>query len=193
MYSELAISVISQRIKWNASLDSEFTIALSDGNATGTSGKHFQSFHNLVSIDNIYASVPEIDMDEEPFNELLTDIRLQATLQTLNDIMDKHERYIPETDYSDVIISNAGLFDTAVGNKVAITVLELFLSTTRINLHERNAKLSASNLKLDLEGFKNENGHVVAKGIKSSYYSAVKAASNKLFPFEIVVNSPKIW
>jgi len=193
MYSELAISTIAERIKWNASLDSAFAVELSEDNKKGTSGKHFQSFHNLVSIDNMYAAVPEIGMDAEKFNTLLTDMRLQATLQALNDVLETNESYDPANDYSGVLISNAALFDNAVGFKVAINVLEMFLSTVRSNLPERNTKLSASNLKLELKGFKNENGHVVATGIETFYQLAVKKAVNKLFPVKPIVQNGKLW
>lgn len=193
MYSELAISTLKERIKWNPSLDSGFTIALSSGNATGTSGKHFQSFHNLVSIDNIYASVPEIGMDEPKFNALLEDIRLQATLQVINDVLERNEKYVTESDYSNVIVTNASLFDTAIGYKVATNVLEMFLASSRSNLDERNSKLSASNLKLELKGFKNDNGHVVATGLESFYQEAISKASKKLFPIEIIITSEKLW
>lgn len=194
MYSELTISTIAERIKWNDSLDSAFAVELSEDNQKGTSSKHFQSFHNLVSIDNIYAAVPEIDMDAEDFNNYLTDIRLQATLQALNDILETNENYDPVKDYSEVLISNAALFDNAIGYKVAINVLELYLSTSRSNFTERNAKLSASNLKLELEGFVNENGVMVAKGIKYYYQNAIKKAVEKLFPFEIIIKSSNnLW
>lgn len=193
MYSEVAIATLTDRIKWNASLDSGFTLALSSGNATGISGKHFQSFHNLVSIDAIYASVPDVAMGEEAFNALLSDIRNQAVLQTLNDVLERHEKYVATTDYSEILINNAALFDNAIGYKVCISALEMFLSTQRSNLPERNAKLSASNLKLELEGFTNENGNIVARGIKYYYENAVKKASQKIFPFEIVIKSEKYW
>lgn len=193
MYNELTISTLNERIKWNPSLDSGFSIALSEDNLLGSSGKHFQSFHNLVSIDNIYAAVPEIGMETEAFNAVLADIRLQATLQVINDVLESNETYVADTDYSDVISTNAPIFDTAIGYKVAISVLEMFLSTSRSNLAERNAKLSASNLKLELEGFINENGNVVAKGIKYHYQSAIKKAASKLFPFEVIVKSEQLW
>jgi hypothetical protein len=193
MYSELAISTLAERIKWNTSLDSAFAIELSDNNKIGSSGKHFQSFHNLVSIDNIYAAVPEIDMEEDDFNALLTDIRLQATLQALNDVLETNEIYDPLTDYSELLISNAALFDNLVGFKVAINVLEMFLSTIRINLPERNVKLSASNLKLELKGFRNDNGHVVANGIEAFYQLAINKASKKIFPINATVQNGKPW
>ena len=193
MYNELAISTLEKRLFWNKSQNSEFTIALDLSNATGTSGKHFQGFHNLVSIENVYNSVPDTAMTEIEFNAVLTDIRKQAVLQSLTDILDKNTLYLVEKDYSDTIINNASLFDNTVGYKVAVSVLEMFMSTSRINFTERNAKLAASNLKLELEGFTNENGHVVAKGIRNYYYAGVKAASKKLFPLFPTVNSNKIW
>lgn len=194
MYSELAISTIAERIKWNASLDSAFDLELSEENQKGASGKHFQSFHNLVSIDNIYASVPEIDMEQDEFNSYLTDIRMQAVLQVLSDVLEVHEDYVIDKDYSEIIISNAALFDNAIGYKVAVNVLELFLSTSRSNLPERNAKLSASNLKLELEGFVNENGIMVAKGIKYYYQNAIKKAVRKIFPIQIIIKSSNnLW
>ena len=193
MYSDLSISILEQRLFWNKSQNPEFTIALDGSNATGTSGKHFQGFHNLVSVENIYDSVPNTTMTEIDFNAVLTDIRKQAVLQSLTDIMDRNTLYLVDTDYSETILKNTSLFDNAIGYKVAVSVLEMFMSTSRINITERNAKLAASNLKLELEGFTNENGHVVAKGVRSYYYAAVKAASKKLFPLLPIVDSKKIW
>lgn len=193
MYSPESINTLKERIKWNNSLDSGFSVELSEDNKKGTSNKHFQSFHSLVCIDNIYASVPDVNMDSDEFNELLSDIRLQATLQTINDVLESNLDYVVETDYSDVMISKASLFDNAIGYKCAINVLEMFLSSTRSNLDERNAKLSASNLKLELKGFKNDNGHVVATGLETFYQSAVKKASSKLFPLEVIVKNGKSW
>lgn len=194
MYNEDSIKKLNERIKWNASLDSGFSIELSAENKKGDSGKHFQSFHNLVSIDNIYASVPEIGMDKDEFNSYLTDIRTQAVLQVLTDVLEVHEEYVFDKDYSEILISNAALFDNAIGYKVAINVLELFLSTSRSNLPERNAKLSASNLKLELEGFVNENGIMVAKGIKYYYQNAIKKAIRKIFPIQIIIKSSNtLW
>lgn len=193
MYSNDTISNLNERIKWNASLDPGFSVTLSTENETGTSGKHFQSFHPLVSIDNIYSAVPEIGMNQEKFNALLSDIRLQATLQAVSDVMDQNTLYVPETNYSDLIIANNGIFDNAIGYKVAINVLEMFMSTTRSNLVERNAKLAVSNLKLELEGFKNDYGVVVANGIKYYYQKAIRKASDKLFPLVPTVDSQQIW
>lgn len=189
MYYSEAISNIEERIRWNEALDSEFAIELSDINKSGTSGKHFQSFHHLVNIAYIYDALPDIDMDADEFNLILTDIRKQAVLQVLTDIIDKHPSSLPTTDYSSMILSNVFLFDNAIGYRVVIAVLELFMSTSRINIVERNAKLAMNSLKLELEGFKNDGGHVVAVGARRYYSDAVKDAARKLFPKRVIVQS----
>lgn len=193
MYNPESISVLTKRIRWNESLDPDFPIMLSHDNNIGLSGKNFQSFHQLVSIDNIYDAVPAIEMDADPFNELLSDIREQAVYHSVTEIMDKNNLYLPATDYSNMIIQNVQLFDDAIGYKVIMIVLEMFMSTKRSNLVERNSKFAISNLKLELEGFRNENGHVVAQGIRYHYDKVVKDATNKLFPQPIIVTSQQIW
>jgi len=193
MYSPEIISALTNRIRWNEALDSDFPIELSGINKTGTSGKHFQSFHQLVAIDNVYAAVPKADMDAGEFNTVLEDIRKQATLAAVSEIMDENDAYLPDLDYSELMKSNIAIFDKAIGYKVAVSVLELLLSSKRINPEERSAKLAAGNLKLELEGFRNENGHIVAKGIRYYYEKAVRSATNKLFPKKIIVKSDQIW
>lgn len=182
MISSEAISKLEERIRWNEALDSEFQISLNDQNKKGDSGKHFQRFHQLVTVENIYnAGAPTPDMEAEEFNNLLADIRLQAVLQVITDAIELNPEYNPEFDYSEQIIENPAIFDNAIGFGVAVSSLELMLSSKRINPDERNVKLSAANLKLELEGFKNESGHVVSSGIKYYYFKNVKVASERFF------------
>ena len=189
MYSNDVTLKLEKRIRWNTDYDTAFPVALDEFNATGESGKHFQGFHQLVTLSNIYnVGVSEINMEAAPFNAILTDIRKQAVLQMLNDVFDKNMYYDGTVDYSPVIEANIGLFDNAIGFGTAISVLELMLSSKRINADERNTKTSAANLKLELEGFTNENGVVVAKGIRFYYQRAIKAAVLKIFPTKAVVN-----
>lgn len=193
MYSEAAITKLSERIRWNKALDSDFPIELDETNLIGESGKHIQSFHQLASIDNIYAAVPKINMEAEEFNAVLTDIRMQATLQAMADILDKNNLYLPDTDYDAMIISNRSVFDTAIGFKAAISVLEFLISSKRINPEERNSKLAAGSLKIELEGLRSEQGVVVSKGIKYFYEKSVRSASRKLFPEPILIFGDQLW
>jgi len=62
--------------------------------------------------------------------------------------LDGHHLYDNTIDYSNVIIEKAKLFDDTIGYGIAIKCLELFISSSRSNLIERNAKLSFQALKV---------------------------------------------
>lgn len=192
MYFGSAIEALVERISWSKALEPDYP-ELDEANLTGESGRNFQSFHRLVTIENIYDAVPEVEMDDDEFNAFLSQLRGQAVLAILPEIMDKNIKYENSTDYTDMIISNAVLFDDAIGFKVAMSVLELLVATKRSNLAERNVKLAVPALKLEINGFKNENGILVATGIRQELANAVKIATNKLFPKEIIVTSEQIW
>ncbi len=192
MYFATAIEALVDRISWNKALDPDYP-ELDETNLTGESGRNFQSFHQLVTVENIYDAVPEVEMEAGAFNAYLSEVRIQAVLAILPEIMDKNLKYENATDYTDTIIQNAALFDDAIGYKAAMMVLELFMSTKRSNLAERNAKLAVSNLKLEIEGFRNDNGVLVAKGITQKLEKAIRTATNKIFPKEIIVTSEVIW
>lgn len=192
MYFAAAIEALVDRISWNKALEPDYP-ELDEANMTGESGRNFQSFHQLATVENIYDAVSEVDMEAEEFNAVLKGIREQAVLAILPEIVDKNILYNINEDYTQAIIDNAVLFDDAIGFKTAIMALELFMSTKRSNLAERNAKLSVSNLKLEIEGFRNDNGVLVAKGITQKLERAIRTATRKIFPREITVTSEQIW
>lgn len=192
MYSQEAIDVLINRIGWS-DLSSGLPFGLTPENKTANSGKMFNWYHSLVLVDNIYASVPEIEMSEDNFNKYLDDIRKQAVLTVLTSILDTHEDYDLVKDYSNIITQRSAIFDDAIGYSVAVKMIELFISTTRSNSEERSAKMSYNALKVELEGAKNDNGHFVAKGIIFKLEQSIKKAQKIIFPFKIVVNDGKAW
>jgi hypothetical protein len=141
----------------------------------------------------VLAAIGKMNATSEEFNAILSDIRKQAVLEIVPLIIDKNLDSIQSEDYTSMIIENAVLFDDAIGYKVAISVLELFVSTKRSNLTERNAKLAISNLKLELNGFRNDSGYVVAKGLIFYLNDAIKTATNKLFPFKVIIQDGNAW
>lgn len=195
MYSETTEILLSERIGFGKPLEEGFTIELSEANSDGTSGRFFKSFHSLVLVENIFAALSDLGNDaDELFNEYLTNLRVQATLEVLPAIMDKNPQYKVDNNYDEVIITNKVLFDDAIGYKVSMMCLELFISTSQSNLHERNAKMAISNLKLELEGFRNDNNVLVAKGLVHKYEAAIKRATNKIFPIvPTIENASNIW
>jgi len=193
MYSQESITGLINRISWGLPQEASFVLELDDSNKTGTSGRNFQAFHQLVTVENVHASVSESTVNAEEFNAILSDIRKQSVLSIVPMILDKHPDYDFAVDYSNIITDQAVLFDDAIGYKVAISVLELFMSTKRRNLAEINAKLAISNLKLEVEGFKNENGALVAKGLVQKLDYALYRASKKIFPLKVPIDGTNVW
>lgn len=192
MYTQEAIDVLINRIGWSE-LSSGLPFGLTAENKTANSSKMFNWYHSLVLVDNIYASVPEVEMSQDNFNRYLKDIRTQAVLTVLTSILDTHVNYDPLIDYSNIITQRQAIFDDAIGFSVAVKMLELFISTTRSNPEERSAKMSYQALKVELEGARNDNGHFVAKGIIFKLDQSIKNAQKVIFPYKVVVNNGNAW
>lgn len=192
MYSETSITNLINRIGWEKSLNSDVSIVVDSNNSTTTSGRKVNSFHQLVSIENIYSAVPEVQMQQLQFNQFLASIREQSVLEVVTAILDQHYLYNESFDYSAIIIEKSRLFDDAIGYTIAIKCLELFISSTRSNATERSNAMSFNTLKIELEGAKNERGHFIAKGIVYKRERAIQKAQTILFPdFPKLIGGPK--
>ncbi len=132
-------------------------------------------------------------MAEVDFNNYLQGIKTQSVQEALTEVIAKDSRSDISTDYSDIIIANPYIFDDVIGYTIAIKCLEIFISSSRKNLIERNAKLAISSLKIELEGMKTDSGATVAQGMKRERFWSIKKAKDVLFPFTIPVNGTKAW
>src|SRR5690606_28691493 len=94
---------------------------------------------------------------------------------------------VDSQDYDSVISEKRHLFDEPIGYAVACQMIELFISTTRSNFVERNAKFAYQNLKIELEGAKNERGFRVATGLKDKLNYSIKRATEIIFPDPIII------
>lgn len=193
MYSELAINTLLKQIGWSDVLSSGLPISIDEDLKFSESGRIFESFHPLVNLENIYASVLEKLTEEEKFNSYLVETAKNNVLSVLNKIMNQNVNYIDSFDYDAIIEAKKNLFVEAIGYSVACQMVELFLSTSRKNFFERNAKDAVVRLKMDLEGAKNERGHKIAYGLKDQLRFAVNNASDIIFPQHAVVDSKRIW
>lgn len=193
MYSEEIIQSLTERIGFGSPQEDSFTLTISEAIQIGASGRVFKSFHSLVTLENIIDAIEKREPTAEEFEAILNEYRKGAVLEVLSLIMDQHPDYIAKDSYDAVITENNVLFDNAIGYKVAIMVIEMFMSTKRSNIVERNAKLSVSNLKLELEGYRNDSGILVAQGLVHKFGNAIKLAQNKLFPFKIIVQDGNAW
>ena len=193
MYSEEIIQSLTERIGFGSPQEDSFVLAISEAIQNGASGRVFKSFHSLVTLENIIEAIEKREPTAEQFEAILNEYRKGAVLEVLSLVLDSHEDYINDDSYDASITQNINLFDNAIGYKVAIMVIEMFMSTKRSNIVERNAKLSVSNLKLELEGYRNDSGILVAQGLVHKFGNAIKLAQNKLFPFKIIVQDGNAW
>ena len=193
MYSGEIIQSLTERIGFGSPQEDSFTLTMSEAIRIGASGRFFKSFHSLVTLENIIEAIEKREPTAEQFEAILNEYRKGAVLEVLSLIMDQHPDYIAKDSYDAVITENNVLFDNAIGYKVAIMIIEMFMSTKRSNIVERNAKLSVSNLKLELEGYRNDSGILVAEGLVHKFQNAIKLAQNKLFPFKIIVQDGNAW
>lgn len=193
MYSESSKIVISKRVGWNYPVGSLFPIDLTEENRTATSGRYVNSFHQLASIENLHATISENLTSETRFNEQLNSMRLQATSEVLNKILDQHSCYDFDKDYDAIIEKYQSLFDEPLGYLLAIKCMEIFVSSNRSNAIERNSKLSYQLLKVELEGVKNESGITISHGLNAKFHSAIRKAQKKLFPERIVIIGGNEW
>lgn len=191
MYTQEAIDTLISRIGWPYNPD--LPVAVSEENKTSDSGKYFNFYHPLATVENIYDAADTINMDVEEFNNFIAALRSQAVLKVLSDILDKHQDYDNSVDYSSTIDLRSILFDDAIGYCVAIKAIEMFISSKRSNLTERNAKMAYNTLKIELEGAKNDSGHFVAKGLLYHYEQSIKKVQKILFPFKVEVKDGNAW
>lgn len=193
MYSEEIIQSLTERIGFGSPQEDSFTLTMSEAIRIGASGRIFKSFHSLVTLENIIAAIENLQPTAEEFEAILDEFKTGAVLEVLSLVLDSHEDYINDDSYDASITKNIILFDNAIGYKVAIMVIEMFMSTKRSNIVERNAKLSVSNLKLELEGYRNDSGILVAKGLVHKFENAIKTAQKKIFPFKLTVEDGNAW
>ena len=193
MYSEEIIQSLTERIGFGSPQEDSFTLTMSEAIRNGASGRIFKSFHSLVTLENIIAAIENLQPTAEEFEAILDEFKTGAVLEVLSLVLDSHEDYINDDSYDASITQNISLFDNAIGYKVAIMVIEMFMSTKRNNIVERNAKLSVSNLKLELEGYRNDSGVLVAKGLVHKFENAIKTAQKKIFPFKLTVEDGNAW
>jgi hypothetical protein len=193
MYTEQSITTLIDRIGWEKSLNSDVAITIDSVNSTATSGRKVNTFHQLASVENIYSAVPEVNMEELKFNDFLSSIREQSVREVATAILDQHHLYDETVDYSNTIIEKARLFDDAIGYCIAIKILEMFISTGRKNLTERNAALTFQTLKVELEGARNDNGHFIAKGIVYKKERAIQKAQRIIFPDPVLIIGGNEW
>lgn len=187
MYSEASMLALKKRIGFGDL--SEDSVVIQPEHTTGTSGRTVPYFHRLAALDNLFASVSKSKTNTAKFNAYLLQMKTDAVKSVLTAIMELDKGYRDDVDYSDTLIQRPELFDDSIGYSLAISIIEQLVATSRINIEERNASLKYDKLKIELEGFRDEKGNVLAKGLRADLYRSMKKAAKIIFPNPLVVEA----
>jgi len=189
MYSDAIINELVLRIGFG----NGEKITISTANKTGTSGRLFSYFHQLATVDNIYSTTEKIAIVEADFNTYLEQLKIDGVKSILTAIFDRNKLYLSDFDYSGIISERIQLFDDAIGYAVAIAIIEQMVSSPRMNTEERNIEMTYQQLKIELEGARNEHNHVIALGVKAELISVIQNIKLVLFPNPASVSSKPVW
>lgn len=191
MYSNDVIQELTKRIGFGNEYNADVVVTAE--NRIGTSGRTFAFYHRLVTIPNLYFTVPAIGISDTDFNELLEQMKYDAVIGALTSVLNQSLDYIDAFDYDSIIQDKFSLFDNVIGYQMAITAIELMVSSNRKNDEERNANLTYSQLKMELEGIRNDNGHLVSQGLLSKFQNESRKLRNIIFPPLILVKGSNNW
>ena len=191
MYSDDIIQTLEKRIGFGD--DGSLPITVDADLQEGTSGRTFSYFHKLVTLPNLFATVPFIDTTEPEFNYFIRQLIEDSVKGALTSVLDQSVDYVDSKDYDKIIEDKISLFDEIIGYTLAITAIEGMISSNRKNDEERNVSLSYSQLKMEIEGVRSDNGHIVSQGLTRKLHHAIRKARLIIFPNPVIVTSRKIW
>jgi hypothetical protein len=188
MYSEEAINLVVNRIKWRTPTG-EFATILNAENTASENQISYQDSHKLVTISNIHYSQNNEEITNEEFNSLLRSLVVKSTNQVLRDVYVNSEYSNIDFDYSMNIEKYVAVLENALLLSMAIQVGELIISSTRISVDDTKLNMSYHKAKVEVEGAINDSGNVISVGFKYRYDKAIKEAIKKVFN---ISKTPKI-
>lgn len=191
MYSQVVVDSLVNLIGFGSSEISG--VVITQANEIGTSGRIFPSFNRSITVKNIHETIEEQYLGEVKFNQFLLQSKVDAVKASLVSVLNQNRKYQSDVDYSDIILSNPEIFEDCIGYSLSASMLEMMITSTRMNISEREASLSYSQLKIELDGAKNDDGHVLAFGLRSKFNRAVNNASKSIFKDSIKITSKKVW
>ncbi len=167
MFQESEIALLRNRLGWSQYEKELYVNKLDTTNLTSTSGLTLNSFHNLVTVENVFKLIPESNISDVRLNGFLTEMLDTTIIEILNDVLISDSRSAVKKDNASIIVDygDTGLFDTAIGNCHAIKVIELILSSNRSNREEILAKTSVGQIQAILKGTYTKDGNKLVDGL----------------------------
>lgn len=213
MYSTDSITALSRRGHWAPPIPPTSKI-LTTENATSTSGRLFTSFHALCTVENVEGTMPISNaasgLDElvsnEQLNAKLSEIRTQAAIKVLNRVFTNNPlaqyRYnglgyrVDNSgyDWSVSITTRIANLDDCFGYQVAYDVMQMMLTTQRLNGRERSIA-QAGEISAQMQGYR-RGDNVFVDGVLQKLEDAYATAIGLFFESQTnrrVFNGSHSW
>lgn len=194
MYSSDNIQSLFNRLGWRNLEADKLENIVNDSNKVSESGRYFEDFSSLVTLNNLYKSVEEPFLNDRLFNEKLKSINESVVFDVLDRSFNYSERSCKvDIDKNDFIENKIGLFDQSIGYGVAIKSIEIMLMSQRNNIEERRVKDLYDDLMVELNGIF-DNGKVLQKGLVQKFEDSIKNNAECLFGSTYAyVDSVNLW
>lgn len=192
MYNQESINTLIRRIGWAEAMPPS-TVEVSDENKETESGRYFNGFNQLATVENVNASITNKDADNDTLNEFLAEMRKDGVMDVLTKVYNLNTRATAsETngiislnyalDYSSSIDVNRRSFDDAIGLSVSIKALELLKTTNRSNRTTTNPNIDSREVLEFLHGAFAPTGKVITEGLYAQYRESIGKLIDVLFP-----------
>lgn len=192
MYDNTSIQALIDRIGWLQPLPPT-NIVLSSENEESQSGRFFNAFNPLVTVENVKASIHNKDSNDATLNSYLYQLKIDGVMDVLNKVYNLNVRAVRPVDnlitslnyspdYSSSIELNQQSFDEAIGYSVSIKTLELLLSSPRSNRNTVSNGFTIEQIYQYLEGSFTSEGRLVSQGLRAMYMESIGKLINVLFP-----------
>jgi len=120
----------------------EFKVA----GATPLSGQYFEGEHAIVTLENIKSCQPNISISQLDFDVFLLELKTSVIFKVLTDVFDKDDIS------SDILLLYPALFDTLISMQMTVMVINLIVTSTRINTVQRITNDAVQMIHFDLNG-----------------------------------------
>lgn len=198
MFQESDKILLRDRLGWSEFEQEVYAQKLDATNLNKTSGFTLNSFHGLVTLENVYNCISDSNITDNRFNSVLTEMLDNVVLDILTDVFVSDSRSKTLEDSSSLIVQygETGLFDKAIGYCHAIKVLELILSSVRSNRIELITKENAAQIHSIISGIYNSQGKLIIDGLVHKCSGQRELIKSKIFGFSsntIIYDATNEW
>lgn len=198
-YNPTSIQTLMDQVGWYDAIPPS-TIVVDAGNKTSNGGTFFNSYHQVVTVENVRSTLTNPSSIDSTFNAYLLKMKRDGATDVLRRVFDlnplaAYASYQGVTsinyavDYTGLIASRIGLFDKAFGYSVCLSALQMFMTTARSNREQRIAGMSYESLAMEIEGIFDQYGKRITNGMDAKLAQEIQQIITVLFPTD--ANSSK--